>query len=184
MNVTVSLFDSMNTFFDLTPGTIDTPSSFLSLFSFFSNTYTVLVINLVINIVAKIIIFSMYFFSKKNKIKKKDSIHDLIASGVSNGPSPMEQSLKHVGGLPPMAAALATNAPHLIPPHMLPRGGESGDPRDNGRPGHSSQNGSGRRDEWMYDQKGNIISFLLSLIFTIIYLLINIIFICTDLRCE
>jgi len=53
-----------------------------------------------------------------------------------------------------MSAALATNAPHLIPPHMLPRGGESGDPRDNGQPGHS-QNRRGRRDEWMYDQKGS-----------------------------
>ena len=66
--------------------------------------------------------------------------------------NPLEQSLKFVGGLPPMSNALATDAPHLIPPHMLPRGGTNGDPRDNGRPGSNSS--KGRRDKWLYDQKG------------------------------
>ena len=69
-----------------------------------------------------------------------------------SAPNKLEQSLKHVGGLPPMGTALTTDAPHLIPPHMLPRGGSSGDPRDNGRPGSNSS--KGRRDKWMYDQKG------------------------------
>ena len=52
-----------------------------------------------------------------------------------------------------MATALATDAPHLIAPHMLPNGGRNGDPRDNGKPG--SRSSKSRRDQWMYDQKGS-----------------------------
>ena len=37
-------------------------------------------------------------------------------------PSMLEESLKYVGGLPPMGAALTNPSPHLVPPHQLPRG--------------------------------------------------------------
>ena len=53
-------------------------------------------------------------------------------------PSMLEESLKYVGGLPPMGAALTNPSPHLVPPHQLPRGRAGGDPRDNGRPGSRS----------------------------------------------
>ena len=75
------------------------------------------------------------------------------SGGDGGATTKLEQSLKHVGGLPPMATALATDAPHLIAPHMLPNGGRNGDPRDNGKPG--SRSSKSRRDQWMYDQKGS-----------------------------
>ena len=46
-------------------------------------------------------------------------------------PSMLEQSLRHVGGLPRMGPALTNPSPHLVPPHQLPRGRAGGDPRDN-----------------------------------------------------
>ena len=74
-------------------------------------------------------------------------------NGGNASKSKLEVSLQHVGGLPPMSDALATEAPHLVAPHTLPNRGLNGDPRDNGRPGSNSS--KGRRDQWMYDAKGS-----------------------------
>jgi hypothetical protein len=68
--------------------------------------------------------------------------------------SVLEESLKHVGGLPPMGSALTHPSPHLVPPHQLPRGRAGGDPRDNGRPG--SRSSEAHRNTYVVSKQGRL----------------------------